>query len=157
MNQIEKEFFGLLDMTHKVRDSGLAALSDEDLAFRIPGCPTVGDLVVELGDVEFAYTRSFSTFVLRFESNAPGREQVTNAAAAIDWLHGLDVQLKEALAALSDTDLSGKQVERGGWKMPVIANFHTYREALLILLGKLDLYLKALGKELPETWTEWLG
>jgi hypothetical protein len=41
--------------------------------------------------------------------------------------------------------------------MPVVANFHTYREAVLILFGKLDIYLRALGKDLPEEWIAWVG
>ncbi len=157
MNQIEREFFGLLDMTHKVRDLALKSIGSDDLAFSLPGCPTIAELVMGMGDVEWAYIQSFKTFSLEFDAPAPGRDRVTSGEAAAEWLRDLDLQLKEAVAALSDGDLTGRQVERGGWQMPALANFHIYREAVLIFFGKLDCYLRALDKETPDEWVTWVG
>ena len=157
MNQLEREMFGLLDMTHKVGDLALVQITGEDLAFSLPGCPALGQLLMDIGDVEWAYTQSFKTYTLDFAERAPGRDRVISGASAVEWLQTLDQQLKEAVAALSDEDLTGRQVERGGWQMPVVANFHTYREALLISFGKLDCHLKALGKDLPKEWIAWVG
>lgn len=156
MNQIETEFFGLLDMTHEMRDTAVGLLSAADLAFRIDGCKSVGEVVQDLGDIEAMYTRSFQTFTQDFSATAPGRDNVTSGEAAVSWLEGLDGELKAALSALSDDDL-GKPVDRGGWQMPLMANFHTYREAVLIQFGKLDCYLRALGKDLPDEWIAWVG
>lgn len=156
MNQIETEFFALLDMTHGIRDSAVGLLSAADLAFRIEGCKSVGEVVQDLGDIETMYTGSFKTFKQDFAARAPGRDNVTSGEAAVAWLHGLDGELKAALTALSDDDLA-KPVDRGGWQMPAMANFHTYREALLIQFGKLDCYLRALGKDLPDEWKAWVG
>ena len=156
MNQIEKEFFGLLDMTHGVRDQAIGTIATADLGFSIEGGRTLGELVQSLGDVEWQYTQSFKTMKQDFSLPAPGRENVTSGDAAIEWLHGLDTELKAALAALSDEDL-GKPIDRGGWQMPAMANFHTYREAVLIAFGKLDVYLRALGKPLSEEWVAWVG
>ncbi len=156
MNQIETQFFGLLDMTHGIRDEAVGMLSAADLAFQIGGCKSVGEVVQDLGDTEAMYTGSFKTFKQDFSTRASGREDVTSGEAAVAWLHGLDAELKEALAALSDEDL-GKPIDRGGWHMPALANFHTYREAVLIQFGKLDCYLRALGKELPDEWMAWVG
>ncbi len=157
MNQIEREFFGLLDMTHKVRDLALNRIGSDDLAFSLSGCPTIAELVMVMGDVEWAYIQSFKTFSLEFGAPASGRDSVTSGEAAAEWLRDLDLQPKEAVAALSDGDLTGRQVERGGWQMPAPANFHTYREAVLIFFGKLDCYLHALDKDMPEEWLAWVG
>lgn len=156
VNQIERDFFGLLDMTHQVRDQAIATLDSQDLAFSLPGCKPLGEVVQTLGDVETSYTRSFATMKQDLSVQAAGRERVTSGEAAIEWLHGLDEQLKGAVSKLSDEDLA-KPVDRGGWQMPAMANFHTYREAVLITFGKLDCYLRALGKGLPEEWIVWVG
>jgi hypothetical protein len=156
MNQIETQFFGLLDMTHNVRNGAIATLDGEDLAFSLPGCPSVGEVLQAFGDVEASYTDSFKTMKQDFTMTAAGRDEITSGATAIEWLTGLDGELKAALSALSDEDLA-KPIDRGGWEMPAMANFHTYREAVLILFGKLDIYLRALGKELPEEWVAWVG
>ena len=156
MNQIETEFFGLLDMTHGVRDGAIATLDGEDLAFSLSGSLAVGEVLRAFGDVEASYTLSFKTMKQDFSVQAQGWEAIASGAAAVAWLHGLDAELKAALSALSDDDL-GKPIDRGGWQMPVMANFHTYREAVLIQFGKLDCYLRALGKHLPEEWVAWVG
>lgn len=156
MNQIERDFFGLLDMTHGVRDQVIAAIDSQDLAFALPGCLSLGELLQSLGDVEASYTQSFKTMKHDFSVQAPGWEAITSGPAAIEWLHGLDEELKAALSALSDEELA-KPIDRGGWELPAMANFHTYREAVLITFGKLDCYLRALGKDLPEQWIAWVG
>ncbi len=156
MNQIETEFFGLLDMTHGIRDSAVALIGGADLAFRIEGCKSLGEVLQDLGDIETMYTGSFQTMKMDFAAQAPGRDDIASGAAAVAWLHGLDGDLKAALAALSDDDLA-KPIDRGGWHMPALVQFHTYREAMLIQFGKLDCYLRALGKELPEEWVAWVG
>ncbi len=156
MNQIEREFFGLLDMTHGIRDQAIATLGAGDLAFAIEGCAPVGEVLQAFGDIEWMYTESFRTMAQDFSLQAPGRENVTSGETAVEWLHGLDGRLKTALSSLSDEDL-GKPVDRGGWQMPLMANFHTYREAVLIQFGKLDCYLRALGKDLPDEWVAWVG
>lgn len=156
MNQIEQQFFGLLDMTHKVRDSVVGGIGAEDLGFAVEGSRSLGEVLQGLGDVEWQYTQSFKTMTQDFSLQAPDRDKVTSGQAAVEWLHGLDNEFKAALSALSDEDLA-KPVDRGGWQMPVMANFHTYREAVLIVFGKLDIYLRALGKTLPEEWVAWVG
>ncbi|MGZ8786039.1 MAG: hypothetical protein ACXW1Y_10820 [Acidimicrobiia bacterium] len=156
MNQIETEFFGLLDMTHNVRDEAIATFDGGDLAFGLPGSAAAGEVLRAFGDVEASYTESFKTMKQDFSVQAPGWEGIASGAAAVEWLHGLDADLKAALSALTDEDLV-KPIDRGGWQMPVMGNFHTYREAVLIQFGKLDCYLRALGKHLPDQWVAWVG
>ncbi len=48
-----------------MRDHLLTVVSDADLAYKLPGQnPTLGELLVELGDIEGIYTLSFETFTL---------------------------------------------------------------------------------------------
>jgi len=50
---------------HSMRDHLLTVVSDADLAYKLPGHnPTLGELVVEVGDIESVYTHSFETFTL---------------------------------------------------------------------------------------------
>ena len=156
MNQIERDFFGLLDMTHNVRDAAILTFEAEDLDFSIEGCRSVGEVLRHLGDIEWSYAESFKTMTQDFSLQAPGREVVVSGETAVAWLRGLDDELKEALSGLSDADLA-KPLDRGGWQLPVMANFHTYREAVLITFGKLDCYLRALGKSLSDEWVAWVG
>lgn len=156
MNQIERDFFELLDMTHQVRDLVLDLVGEADMAAALPGCPELRSVIQAMGDVEHSYTESFRSFVQDFSVSAPGREGVTSGESAKSWFAALDTQLKESLSALSDEDTS-KMIDRGGWQIPALANFHTYREAVLILFGKMDCYLKSLNKDLPEMWVQWVG
>jgi len=157
MNEIEKHFFDVLDMTHDVRDQALRVITGADMDATLPGNPELRKLLQEMGDIEHAYTESFITFKLDLSLRAPGRDNLTFGEAAVGWFAGLDRRLKEALSALSDETISGTTIDRGGWKVPVITNFHIYREAILILFGKIDCYFKGLAKSLPEIWVEWVG
>ena len=50
---------------HGMRDHLLTVVSDADLAYKLPGQnPTLGELLVELGDLEGVYTHSFDTLTL---------------------------------------------------------------------------------------------
>lgn len=156
MNQILKEMGPLLDMSHGIRDQALALVESEDMGFALAGAPPLGDLIRTMGDVEVAYTEAFSSRKLDWSLRAVGRDDLASGKDAIAWFASLDEQFKSAVGAVPDGDLSD-QVDRGGWSYPVSAHFHTYREALLIFFGKLDLYLRALGKELPDEWRGWVG
>jgi hypothetical protein len=50
---------------HSMRDHLLTVVSDADLAYRLPGRnPALGELLVEMGDIQGVYTHSFETFTL---------------------------------------------------------------------------------------------
>ena len=50
---------------HSMRDHILTLVTDADLAYRLPGAnPSLGELLVEMGDLEGVYTHSFATFTL---------------------------------------------------------------------------------------------
>ena len=72
------------------------------------------------------------------------------------WYQTLDAELEAALLALKDKDTQTTIVDRG-FPMPLGAQFHTYREALLIFYGKATCYLRAMDKPLPEQMAGWVG
>ena len=50
---------------HSMRDHLLTVVADADLAHKLPGQnPTLGEVLVELGDIQGVYTHSFETFTL---------------------------------------------------------------------------------------------
>lgn len=154
MNQLIQNQQALLQETLALREQVLASISDADLAFSLPGNPSLGELITEFGTVEAAYTRSFWDFSLRFDLAAPGGLQTVEALRA--WFKELDAGLMEALSALGDQDLA-RPVDRGGWSLPVEANFHVFREGVLIFAAKAVVYLRALGKPLPGQLADWIG
>ena len=158
MNQIERDLFGLLDMQHKIRDDAIASLSDDDLSFELSGDNlTLSTILANMCNVGFTYAESFRTLKMDHSLRAPGVDEVTGVAGFLDFFHSLDAVLKRNLTQLSDDQILDAKIDRGGWEMPVVANVHTYREALLIVLAKLDIYLRALQKELPPDWSGWIG
>lgn len=154
MNQLMQTQQALLQETLALREQVLQSISDADLAFSLPGNPTLGQLIAEFGTVEAAYTRSFRDFSLRFEGGIPQGLQTVEALK--NWFKTLDAELMEALNALSDQDLA-RDVDRGGWSLPVEANFHVFREGVLIFAAKAVVYLRALAKPLPGQLADWIG
>jgi hypothetical protein len=147
----------LLHQTTALRTQMMDSLTDKDLAYQFPNNPTLGELCKSIGDVEQSYIDSFKTFKQDFsyKNDEPGL--ATSVERLKAWYKSLDEAMDAALAAIPDTDFQTKMVDRGGWSLPLGAQFHTYREALLIFYGKANVYLKALGKSLTEQWQAWVG
>jgi hypothetical protein len=153
MNRIMANRQNLLDLSLNLRTEVLGAIDDADLACTLPGNPSFGEVIADLGRVEAAYTRAFRGLPLRFDQPVPSFESV---AALKSWFASLDDKLVAALSALSDDDL-GRPVDRGQHSIPTEIVFYTFREALLIFATKASLYLRALGKALPEQVSGWVG
>lgn len=158
MNEIVTEYFPLLDMTTALRDQMMDLLTDADLGFRLPGDnPTLGALCREMGEVQVSYIESFKTLKqdFNYRNTEPGLD--TSVARLSGWYKTLDADLKASLSGFTDEETHTKMVNRGSFAMPVRINFHTFREALLIFYGKASVYLRAMGKPLPEQWHNWIG
>lgn len=153
MNRLMQNQLEILKQTLNLRDEVLQSLANADLAYRLPGNLSLGELVREFGSVEAAYTRSFREFSLRF-TEAPAEPGTLEGLR--EWFAGLDRELVEALSALQDADLE-RPVDRGGWSLPAEVNFHVFREAVLIFAAKAVVYLRALGKPLPGQLEAWIG
>jgi hypothetical protein len=156
MNSIVTTQFDLLHETTALRDQMLAQLSDADLAFQLPGNPSLGELCKTMGEVQQAYAESFKTFHLDFSYRSEEPGLVGSVEKLSAWFKRLDADLEAALSALTEEDIQGKTIQRG-WEVPVMVQFHIYREALLIFYGKASVYLKALGKPLTEQWQTWIA
>jgi uncharacterized damage-inducible protein DinB len=159
MNQLMSQMGGLLQSTQGMRNQMMLLLTDADLAYRLPGDNlSLGELCREIGEVEQAYIDSFRTRQHNFgyKTDQQGLEGSVERLNA--WYAALDAELLDALNALTQEDVERGTVDRGGgFHMPISAQFHTYREALLIFYAKASLYLRALRKPLPHQIAEWIG
>lgn len=156
-NSLVSNEFNILHQTEALRHQLMGSLSDSDLSYRLPGNnPSLGELCRESGQVHQSYIDSFKTFKQNFayKSAELGIEGSVQRLSA--WFKALDSELDAVLSALSDADIQQKIIDRG-FPVPVSAQFHIFREALLIFYGKADVYLKALGKPLTQQWREWVG
>ena len=148
----------LLRLTTALRTELLASLSDEDLAFTLPGNPPLGDLCKDIGDTEHAYLDSFRTrrLVWDVKNDEPGIARSVERLQA--WYARLDTDLESALEAIPEDEFRTARVDRGeGFSMPMPAQFQTYREALLIFCAKADVYVRAMGRHRGEQWEDWIG
>jgi hypothetical protein len=146
-------------MYQALRTQLLELLSDEELNYQVGGAnPTLGALCREIGETEQAYIQSFKTFTINFAygNSDPNLEKRVSALAA--WYAQLDHDLRQAVEALSEEDIQQRLVHRGGdFKLPPTIQLDVYKEALLIFYGKASVYLKAMGKTLPEQWADWIA
>ena len=157
MNAQIQEFWNLNRMYTPLRDELMAALSDADLAYSPGGSnPTLGELCRELGETQHAYVQSFKTFTVDFTYRTDDDKYLTSVSELQAWYKQLDSELEAALEAVTDDDVADKQMERGGYQVPVHISLDILREALLIFYGKVSVYAKAMGLPLTQTWQDWI-
>lgn len=159
MNSIMTEYYPVFELYQSLRDQLMALLNDGDLAFR-PGDnnPTLGALCREMGEVQYAYLQSFKTFKLDFSyrNDEPGLQDSVQQLTT--WYEQLDQALKKVVSGLSEEDVSNRMIDRGGdFVLSPRIQLDVYKEALLIFYGKASVYLRMMGKPLPEQWQEWIA
>ena len=157
MNRYMQEKWSWIEGTHTIRIELLGSLSDDDLRFSPGGSNMrLGALVRESGDVERAYIQSLKTLSQdwSYTNTEPGIE--TSVERLKTWLQTLDGELSAIVAAFSDDDLS-KTIDRGGFAVPVDMQLDIYLQALLIFLGKLSIFLRAMDKPLPQNVVDFIG
>lgn len=159
MNSIMQEQGAVLEQTQALRYQLMEILNDEDLGYSPGGDnPTLGALCREMAEVQQSYIISFQTFEQNFGyriDDAGLEESVEQLATRF---HAMDGELKAALETLSEEDVQNRVIDRGsGFIVPPVVQLHIYREALLIFYGKVSVYLKGLGKALPEQWQAWIA
>jgi hypothetical protein len=153
----------LLQLTTALRVWLLESISDADLAFALPGNPSIGESLVDLGRTERAYTDSFVTRRLDHAAltvPAPGEpaDAGGSVAALQGWFASMDAELEAVVTAIPEDEFRAGRVDRGGgFSMPIFAQFATYREAILIAMAKIDVALRAMGRQRGEQWEDWLG
>ncbi len=159
MNTIMESHYPIFRLYQSLRDQMMDLLDDEDLEFRLAGSnPTLGTLCREIGEVQRCYIESFRTFEmdLTFKVDKPELEQSVEKLAK--WYAELDEELEEAISALKQNELDSRKIDRGGdFIISPQIQLEIYKEALLIFYGKTSVYLKALGKEMPDQWQHWIA
>ncbi len=159
MNTIMESYYPIFRLYQSLRDQMMDLLDDEDLEFRLAGSnPTLGTLCREIGEVQRCYIESFRTFEmdLTFKVDKPELEQSVEKLAK--WYVELDEELEEAISALKQNELDSRKIDRGGdFIISPQIQLEIYKEALLIFYGKTSVYLKALGKEMPDQWQHWIA
>jgi hypothetical protein len=136
----------------------LDSLSDEDLAFALPGNPTFGEVIRDLGEVQGDYVEAFRTLKQAWGVR-PGPVGVETSVVRLQgWFADLDREMEAVLTAIPEGGFWAQQVDRGGGlQLTLGAAFHSYREATLVCYGKCVVYLHALGRPLNEQWQGWVG
>lgn len=157
MNQIMEDYYELFEHYQALRGQLLKVLGDEDLLFRpFPDTLTLGQLCYEIGQTEQSYIDSFKTFEQNWDHENDPLVQPESVAALQEWYREMDRELKEVVSALTDEQIKEGIIKRGFDVRPR-TQLDIYKEALLIFYGKASIYLRALGKPLPETWPDWIG
>jgi uncharacterized damage-inducible protein DinB len=143
---------------NSLRAELLNALTDHDLEFNPGGAnSTFGELLVQMGEIEHAYTASFEAFSLDWQYRNQDDSLVTNLPALGTWFESLDARLESVLSELTDEDMQ-RQIERpGGGSMPVDLQLQVYIQALFIFFGKFVVYLKAMNRPLPPSIRDFIG
>ena len=155
-NSIVQTEFGILDQTLAIRHEILSAISDDDLAFTLPGNPSFGEVCKRMGDTDQMYIDSFTTFTMDYATSKDDATLATSVDALKTWFTDLERDMKTALSAIPQSDLDTRMIERG-FSVPIRVQFHIYREALLIFYAKAVVYFNAMGKPLPKQLGEWIG
>lgn len=143
--------------TQAGRYEALDLLSDADLAFVLPGNPTVGALFRQEGEFEQSYVDSFKRMRQDFLYRHDDDTIETSVEALHAWMKSLDAALEKAVLGLTEEEIQTRLIDRGGWTILPKDQLQLYVETLLIFYGKLSVYLRALNKPLPESWITWIG
>ena len=154
-NLFEEEIRG----HHSMRDHLLTVVSDADLGYELPGQnPTLGGLLVEMGDLQGVYTHSFETFTLEWAHRQLPPPAPVTIASLRAWFDAQDEAMKGALSRFTDEELRVDRIDRGGgFVASPFVQYEVYREAVYIFYGKLSVYLKALERDAGEAWAAWVG
>ncbi|MEO8396852.1 MAG: DinB family protein [Chloroflexota bacterium] len=149
--------FDILHQTQAIRGELMNILSDADLAYKLPGSnPSLGAICREMGQVEQSYIDAFRTMKQSWNYASVDPALDGSVEKLKTWYASLDADLEAALIALKDKDTQTTMIDRG-WPVALGAQFHIYREALLIFYAKATCYLRALGKPLPKQMSGWIG
>jgi hypothetical protein len=157
MHEMIAEQYSFVTGSLSLRDQMLALLTDADLAFAPTNNPTLGALLREMGQMQRSYIDSFTTFRQSFAYPAVEAELESSLERLKAWFAALDADLSAALSNLSEADITSKGIDRGGYPVPVRFQLDVLVQAFLIYFGKATVYLRIMGKTLPQQWQDWIG
>lgn len=157
MNSVLQQHGENLRELHQLQKDLLAQLDDNDLQLVLPGNnPPLGAVLREMGEWERRYIESFKTFRQDYHLRQSPPKAATSVEALKTWFAQIQAELVEAVGALSEEELQ-RPVDRGSFTPSAAVQFHIYREMLYIYYGRLDVYVRALGKTISEQWRTWIG
>ncbi|NDJ78776.1 MAG: hypothetical protein GYB65_21205 [Chloroflexi bacterium] len=158
MNSLIEEEFPLHE-SQSLRYDLMAALTDRDLAYQLPGDnPTLGELCQEMGELEHSYIESFKTLKFDWPNRSTEPEMATSVDRLTAWYRTLDDEFEAVVGAFSEDDLHHKEIDRGdGVVVSAYTQFQIYREAIMMFYAKASVYLKALQKPVNDQWRAWVG
>ena len=156
MNRIMNEKWPWIEAAHGMRSQLLNILSDADLTFSPGGqTMTLGALCRQMGETEHAYIQSLKTLKQEWSYRHPEADVASHVARLKAWFQTLDDEMQATITTFWDED-GNKTIDRGG---PVTVEFQldVYLQAVLIFLGKATIYLRAMNKQLPPFFEEYIG
>ena len=156
MNRIMNEKWPWIEAAHGMRSQLFNILSDADLAFSPGGqTMTLGALCRQMGETEHAYIQSLKTLKQEWSYHHPEADVASHVAQLKAWFQTLDDEMQATITTFWDED-GNKTIDRGG---PVTVEFQldVYLQAVLIFLGKATIYLRAMNKQLPPFFEEYIG
>ena len=143
---------------HMMRNGTLEHLSDADLQSSPGGDNlTLGELFKQLGEHQHSYVQSLITLKQdwSYRNDEPGL--ATSLAQLKRWFEQLDRQMQDILNQFDQSDLQ-KLVDRtNGSIRPIISQLDIYIQTMLIFLGKVVIYFRAMQKPLPPSIAEYIG
>ena len=144
---------------HSMRDHLLTLVSDADLDYKLPGQnPTLGELLVQLGDIQGVYSHSFETLTLDWAHRQLPPPNPITIAGLRAWFAAHDDAMKAALDQFTEDELRIDRIDRGhGFIASPFVQHQIYREAVYIFYGKLSVYLRALERDAGPDWASWVG
>lgn len=159
MNKIIQEDYPILEMYQALRNQLIEIIDDGDLDYSPGGKNlTLGELCLDIGEIETSYIQSFRSFKQDFSYRYPDRSAAESVDSLSSLFRELDENLRDVIESLSDSDISDRVIDRGpDFQVPPDIQLAIYREALLIFYGKCSVYLKAMGKEMPQQWQDWIA
>ncbi|NOK59866.1 MAG: hypothetical protein GFH27_549291n58 [Chloroflexi bacterium AL-W] len=158
MNSFAKDYMPIFQAVQSLRGQLMDCLTDEDLRYELPGNnPTLGVLCKEIGDIQSSYIQSLKTHTQNFTVHNETAGLAEGVTQLKTWFNELDNELHTLVTGFSEEDL-GQMIDRGhAFVLPVVAQLHVYKEALLLFYGRASVYLKAIGKSPSQQWELWVG
>lgn len=145
-------------LTATLRAELLATLTDEELSFALPGNPTIGAVLEQLAATQQSYIECLRTEVMTWALVEPLWEGHGGVERMTRRFTELDAAFEAVLESISDDVFRDTRIDHGGgYVLPIRGIVHTWVEALVIVYGRLDVYLRAMGRPRSEQWVDWIG
>jgi hypothetical protein len=159
VNTFVQQHYAAIAETQAPIPALLDAITHEHLDFSPGGDnPTLRAVFHDLATTQVAYTRSFCEFVMDFATANDSPLDTGSIDSIRAGFEQLNADLKDAAGSVSDEDFANLLIDRGGgFLLPPSMQIHIYREAILIVCGKISVYLRCLGVQFPDQWVHWIG